>query len=415
MQCERESLAVADLAIGPGGTVYAVDTQGNLQRYNRVSNSFDILRRSVVARVAVGPNDRPWIIEKNGDVWAAHLFERDESGDLALARLTERTVDVTTPEPNNNSGNSAASFTFTEVDVPVSAPGFANLGSGLNDITVGLDDQIIVTGFDASANPCTARTAGWRGRNWIYSPAQRRFIHLDSFKRVQYQVAIAARNLSSGTAPPTLAGAPAVPAFYGITRACERYYLNEYDNATFTAQTAAFFDQGGLSLGQSLQRSSEVTANTRDTNTISDLDVTQDEWVVATFTQRMINFIGIGSKAGTSSPKRSDQKFARLGVGATRDVLWATTFDSDVYEYVKATDRFEKRNIFEADKAQDIGVGKDGSVFIVDLAGRLKKWDAAQKTFVFTGRSGVTRVAVTSKGKPVVANFPSSQRVSIAQ
>ena len=415
-QCERRGLAVTDIAIGPGGTVFAVDNQGNLQRFNRGTGNFEILRRTSVARVAVGPNDRPWIIEKNGNVLAARLFERDESGDLALARASEATASVTQPELTANTGSGITSYSFVSVDVPTAAGTFGNIGAGLNDITVGLDDQIIVTGFDAAYfTPCATRTTGWQGRNWIYSPAQRRFIHLDYLKRVQYQVALAARNVAGGNAPPALAGAPNVPAFFGITRACERYYLNEYDAATFNGQTADFYDIGGRWEVRSIQRSSEVTVNTRDTNTISDMDVTLDQWIVATFTQRMINFIGIGANAGLTRPKRSEQKFTRIGVGATRDEIWSTTFENDVYEYVKATDRYEKRNVLDADKAQDIGVGKDGSVFIVDLSGRLKKWDAAQRTFVYAGLSGVTRVAVTSKGKPVAANFPASQRVFIAQ
>ena len=299
--------------------------------------------------------------------------------------------------------------------MPTSAPGFGNLGSGLSDLTVGADDQIIVTGFDANANPCNSRTSGWQGRNWIYSTSQRHFVHLDYLKRVQYQMAFAARSLANGNAPPGVAGSPAVPAFYGITRACERYFLNEYDTAIFTGQTADFYNLGGNALGQSDLRSNQVTSNTRDLTTVLDMDVTLDDWIVAIFPERRINFIGIGANNGATFTRRADQKFARIGVGANRNVLWATSFESDVYEFVPGSNTFQKRNLLDADKAQDIGVGKDGSVFIVDLAGRLKKWDSAQKTFVYTGRAGVTRVAVTSKGKPVVANFPSSQRVFIAQ
>ncbi len=428
-QCERRSLATADLAVGPGGTLFAVDTSGNLHRFRPIAGgvnggNFEILRRASssasAARVAVGPNDRPWIIEKNGNVLAARLFERDESNDLALARASESTANVTQPEITANTGSGVLAFSFLPVDVPTAAGAFGDIGAGLNDVTVGLDDQIIVTGFDpANFTPCATRTSGWKGRNWIYSPAQRRFVHLDYLKRVQMQVAIAARSLTNGNAPPALAGAPSVPALYTITRACERYYNNEYHANTFNNLTADFYDKGGLDFGQSLDRTSAVTANTRDLTTVLDMDITLDNWVLTIFPQRKINFIGIGpndplNPAGPF-PNRADQKFARIGAGATRDVIWATSFENDVYEYVRATDRYEKRNVLDADKAQDIGVGKDGSVFIVDLSGRLKKWDAAQKTFVYAGLSGVTRVAVTSKGKPVAANFPASQRVFIAQ
>jgi len=310
-------------------------------------------------------------------------------------------------------------FSFLAVDVPVSAPGFPNLGRGLLDLTVGLDDQIIVSGYDASADPCAARTSGWKGRNWLYSPQQRRFVHLDALKGVQYQAALAARTPTFGNALPPIAGAPVVPAFYGTLRACERYQTVEYSTATF-AGTTDLFTRGGLSIGQSSLTTSQVTASTRELTTVMDMDATLDGWLVTIFPMRKIQFIKLGPdypgfSGGGEFPGFSDRKYARVGVGATRDTLWATDVDSDVYEYVKATNRLEKRNLLLNDRAQDIGVGKDGSVFIVDLGGNLKKWNPALKSWAPTGRAAVTRVAVTSKGKPVAANFPTSQRVFIAQ
>ena len=416
--CERRGLSTTDIAIGPGGSVFVVDKQNNLHRFNKKTNDFEILRKGTTVRVAVGPGDRPWVIEKNGDVLASQQFARNESGDITLAKATEATAAVTRVE-SVVAVTGLNLFNFISVDVPISAPGFPNLGSGLLDVTVGLDDQIIVTGFDASADPCRSRAEGWKGRNWIYNPTLRTFAHLDYLKRVQFQMAIAGRAVTFGTAPPALAGAPAVPAFYGIVRACTRYHLNEYDAATFNGMTAAFFDEGGLAYGESSLRSNQVTADTRDLTTVLDMDMTLDNWILAIFPERKINFIGIGPNEKLNSsgpfPRRDDQKFARIGVGANRNVLWATSFESDVYEFVPATNKFEKRNIFATDKALDVGVGKDGSVFIVDITGRLKKWDPIQKVFVYAGKSGVTRVAVTSKGRPVVANFPSSQRVFIGQ
>jgi hypothetical protein len=416
--CERRGLSTTDIAIGPGGTVFVVDNQSNLHRYNKQIKDFEILRKGTTVRVALGPGDRPWVIEKNGDVLASQQFARNESGDILLARATEATASVTRAEPVL-AATGLNLFNFLSVDVPISAPGFPNLGAGLLDVTVGLDDQIIVTGFDATADPCRSRADGWKGRNWIYNPALRTFVHLDYLKRVQFQMAIAGRAVTLGTAPPALAGAPAVPAFYGLARACTRYHLNEYDAATFNGMTNDFFDVGGLAYSESNLRSNQVTADTRNLTTVLDMDMTLDNWILAIFPERRINFIGIGSNESLNPsgpfPTRDDQKFARIGVGANRNVLWATSFESDVYEFVAATNKFEKRNIFATDKAQDIGVGKDGSVFIVDITGRLKKWDAQQKVFFYAGKSGVTRVAVTSKGKPVVANFPSSQRIFIGQ
>ena len=423
--CARQGTRATDLAIGPGGTVFLVDDQGNLLRVNAAGQP-EIVRRGTVSRVAVGPNDRPWVIEKNGDVYATALFDRDEAVDLQLARATEVTANVTASDPAGNGviaspppapSVSFSQFSFLAVDVPVSAPGFPNLGRGLLDLTVGLDDQIIVTGFDANADPCAARTSGWKGRNWIYSPQRRAFLHLDALKGVQYQSALAGRVLTLGPRLPVPAGAPAVPAFFGAVRACERFHTVEYDAATF-AGNAEFFSAGGLSIGVSSLTTRQVPTSTRELTNVLDMDITLDGTLVTIFPMRKIQFVPLGPPYFSNTgefPGRSDRKWARVGVGATKDVLWGIDVDSDVYEYVKSADRFEKRNLLLNDRAQDIGVGKDGSVFIVDLGGNLKKWNPALRSWTPTGRGAVTRVAVTSKGKPVVANFPTAQRVFIAQ
>jgi hypothetical protein len=422
--CLRFPARAADFAVGPGGTAFIVDDFGNLLRVTPGASLPEIVRRGSTQRVAVGPNDRPWIIERNGDVLASRLFDRDEAVDPLLARATEPTASVTAADPVGTgttsptaSGVTFNQYSFFMVEVPVSAPGFPNLGRGLLDVTVGLDDQIIVTGFDgpANANPCNTQSNGWQGRNWIYSPQQRRFVHLDFLKRVQYQLAFAGRELTRGTAPPQVAGAPAIPAFHGFLRGCENYHHVEYDAATY-AGNAEFFSAGGFSIGRSILGTNVLTANTRNITLVLDADITLDSHVLAIFPERKINVVPLGANYGLADFQRYDQeKFARIGVGATRFDIWATNFDGDVFQYVRATNRFDKRNLFSNDRAQDIGVGKDGSVFIVDMGGNLKKWNPGLNSWIATGRGGVTRVAVTSKGKPVVANFPASQRVFIAQ
>lgn len=422
--CRRQAVRATDIAIGPGGTVFLVDDQANLRRFDAATGLFDMLRRASTLRVAVGPGDRPWIIEKNGDILAAKLFERDESQDALLGKKTESTASVTKADPPASTTPITVfgqTYRFTAVDIPSSAPGYPSLSTYFRDVTVGHDDQIIVTGYDDAANPCTAQTTGWKGSNWIYSPTKKQFVHLAYLKQVAYQLAIATRNLTTvgwgtSSAAPALADAPAVPAIYASLRGCERYYTVQYSTTIF-AGDPMLYSEGGLGLLQSILTTSSLTANSRDITLTVDHDITLDDWLVEIFPERKINFLRIGAGYSVSAPieRRTDYKFARIGVGATRNVLWATDVDSNVYEYVPATDRFEQRSILADDRAQDVGVGKDGSVFIVDLAGRLKKWNPALKGFSSTGKTGVTRVAVTSKGMPVVANFPASPRVYIAQ
>ena len=423
--CKRYTVRATDLAVGPGGTAFIVDDNQSLRRFNIGTGLFDLVRKGNTARVAVGPNDRPWILDLKGEVWASGQFARDESKDVQQAGQATATSTVTTTETPVTAVAVKQAYIFHTVDVPTSATGYPNLGGGLNNITVGHDDQIIVTGYDEAADPCIAKASGWTGgRNWIYSPGKRTFLYLDALKQVNYQVAIATRNPTQfdgywRTDPlPAPSGAPAVPVFYASLRACERYFSIAYNTETFTNRlTDILYPFGGFNFLESLKANTEITANTRDITTVVDMDITLDDWLISIYPERKINFkrLGAGFVWGATIEKRADQKFARLGVGATRDVLWATSYEGDVYEYVKASDTFEKRNLFVSDRAQDIGVGKDGSVFIVDTAGRLKKWDKALKSFSTTGLGGVTRVAVMSNGKPVAANFPASQRVYIAR
>lgn len=422
-RCTRHPVRVSDLAVGPGGTVLIVDDKANLRRFVPASGQFDILRRGSTLRVAIGPGDRPWLVEANGDVLASKLFERDESRDTLAGLQSVATASQTlveTSAPATSSVFIGQAYTWTAADIPSSAPGYPQLSTHFRDVTVGAGDQIIVTGYDENVDPCSAKTAGWKGSNWVYSPTARRFVHLDYLKRVQFQLLIATTNLTlvpwgTASAPPAIADAPAIPALYGSVRACERYYTSEYSSTVF-AGTTMLYDEGGLSILQSNKTTSELTATTRDITLTVDGDITLDDWMIFIYPERKINFSKVGADYFTTPiTRRDDYKFARIGVGATRNVLWATDVDGNVYEYVASSDRFEKRSIFDADRAQDVGVGKDGSVFIVDLAGRLKKWNPVLKSFVNTGKAGVTRVAVTSKGKPVVANFPGSPRVYIAQ
>ena len=104
-------------------------------------------------------------------------------------------------------------------------------------------------------------------------------------------------------------------------------------------------------------------------------------------------------------------EFMRVGIGKDKYDLWVVSTTHNVYGFVNSSDRFELRSHNADDKAQDIGVGHDGTVFIVNTSGVLKKWDPATKRFVRTNKNGVTRVAVDSRGNPIVANFPSSQTV----
>lgn len=400
--CTQKNIQAEDIAVGPAGSVFVVDTSDNLRRYNAGEDSFDLIAQDQqVSRVALGPKDRPWIINIQGRVYAADYFERDESKDRILATKTEATEEVTTEEPNVDGSNSGVQITqsisFTAVNVPTSASGFGNIGSGLLDLTAGADDIVLVSGYDTS---CVDGT----GRNWVYNPQARTFNHLDYLKRANMNVLLAVDKLVigvvNGDTPPT-APVPAVPSLIGEwNKACtNESLLLTYVSSVFedaSAQTSQNFD--GATFSSAL-----------DDLQLPDLDYAQDGYVANIAPNDELEFF---------KPETADDvgffdqiNFKRVGLGKTHKDLWVVSLTNNVYEYVESTDSFELRSINADDKAQDVGVGQDGTVFIVNTSGVLKKWDETSKRFIKTNKAGVTRVAVDSLGNPIVANFPNSQTV----
>jgi len=400
-QCERQSINAGDISIGPGGSVFVVDKGNRLRRYNRSSKDFEILATPVsVGTVAVGPQDRPWITNPAGQVYYSNFFKRDETFDRRLATKTQATDDVTTEEPNvdgNNTGiQIVQSISFTQVNIPTSALGYPNLDMGLRDITVGKNDIVIATGF---ATPCDEGN----GANWLYNPNTRTFSYLDYLKGINLFVAVAVDDLINGdingNTPPTTPS-PAVPSLIAEwNKDCaNQSELITYISSVFTdpsAQASQNFDGASFSLPQPL-------------NAIPDLDYAADGTVINLFDAELEYF----QPENANDVEFFDQiEFMRIGIGKDVNDIWAISRTNNVYEYVQSSDSFELRSTKADDKAQDVGVGQDGTVFIVNTSGVLKKWDALSGRFIKTNKKNVTRVAVDSRGNPIVANFPASQTV----
>ena len=396
--CTRQSINAADIAIGPAGSVFIIDTNANLRQYNPDDKSFEIIRQGDTARVAVGPQDRPWILNNNGLVLQSGYFERDESGDRRLALKTEATEEITQAKNNNNTGiQITQSISFTAVNIPTSAGG-VNLGSGMSDITSGFDDIVIATGFDDS--PCHDGT----GRNWVYNPVSRNFSHLEYLKRANLFVGISVNDLVRGSVngdKPPSSPSPAITSFIGEwLRLCGiQSNLLTYKSSVFTnpsIETTQNFDGA-------------VMASPLDDDQLPDIDIAADGTIANI---APANELEIFQAEKADDVSFFDQlEFMRVGIGKDKYDLWVVSTTYNVYEFVSSSDRFELRSHNADDKAQDIGVGHDGTVFIVNTSGVLKKWDPATKRFVRTNKNGVTRVAVDSRGNPIVANFPSSQTV----
>jgi len=399
-RCAQKSIRASDISIGPGGSVFVVDDRDSLRLYNRKTDMFDLIRQGNTARVATGPNDRPWIIDGRGKVHASKYFDRDESLDNKLAMKTEATENVTeTSSLSNNSGvQIVQNLTFSSVTIPTSASGYSDLSGDILDITSSADDIVIATGFDDG--PCVDGT----GRNWVYNPFTKTFRHLAYLQRINLYAAAAADELAkgfvNGTTPPT-DPEPAIASFFGKW------------NKLCTPLPELVTYVGSVFTDSAVQASQDFTAAVLNTpvgaNIVADIDISANGWV---------GNINRQLKLEVFQPENSDFvdeydeiAFVRFGLGTDEKDIWAVNTSYNVYEYIQSSKSFKLRSSKQDDKAMDIGVGHDGTVYIVNMDGVLKKWNTTSGQFVKTNKTGVTRVAVDSKGKPIVANFPDSKTV----
>lgn len=107
--CERQALRAKEIAIGPEGTLLAVDLDGNLQSFNARDNRWDRTGLQGVVAVAIGPGGKPWVARNGTEVWASALFNRKEDTDDATAAATQSTpVNTTT---------AVSPFTFSATQV----------------------------------------------------------------------------------------------------------------------------------------------------------------------------------------------------------------------------------------------------------------------------------------------------------
>ncbi|MCW5698186.1 MAG: hypothetical protein KIS96_15870 [Bauldia sp.] len=393
--CTPKGRIAQDLDIGPGGSVFIVDTGGALRRFDPATDGYDLVRAANTARVALGPRDRPWVIDDQGRVFPSAFFERDESGDRDLAIRTRRSAEVT--EGDGDGGITIIQgMRFTSTVIPESAPGFPSLGHGLRDITSGHDDLVIAT---SGARPCVAGS----GRNWVLDPASRNFVLLEPLGNASFPVVVAAERRQFAPQP-----APFTPPFKALYMLfpfqCSAFQLLEYDRTVFTPAAFAAQDFDAAVLFDLFEGPLDLE---------TDMDVTGDGFIVWTDRTGDVAWFDTRDTEDENQIKPPTLRFKRVGAGRTFDTVWLVDTESNVYQLVNG--EFELRSLRAEDRALDVGVGHDNSVFIVDLSGRLKKWNPVTQGFTATSKTGVTRVAVDSGGRPIVADFPASRRVYFAR
>ena len=400
--CNQKSLTAIDIDVGPAGSVYIVDSNRNLRRFNPETNTFDDIVRGQgdVGRVALGPNDYPWFIDTSGNVYSSKYFDRDESQDRNDAFKSAATENVTTTESGSTGSGIqiVTNMSFSAVTIPTTSSEYGTVGSGMRDITSGWDDVVIATGYD---DPCSAGS----GRNWIYNPLTASFNYMDYLNRADIMVGLAAEQVASynssidGDTPPTSVE-PNITAFFGLwAYTCTTPELLEYVSSVFTDST----NEANNSYRDAVLYTPLVAGAT------SDLDIAKDGMLTFINTKNELKHFYPQTAADTTV--RTDKNYLRVGVGVDIDDLWIVDTSNNVYEYNSKTDDFDLRSSRADDQALDVGVGHDGSVYIINLSGTLKRWNETANRFDQINKTGMTRVAVDSKGKPIVGNFPDSQIV----
>lgn len=394
--CTRQPLAANDIAIGPGGTVAIVDTSGALRRFDARAGAFELVRRADTARVALGPNDRPWIVDSTGKVFPSAFFERDESGDRNLAIATWRSANVTQGDGGGGI-EIVQTLSFSSALVPESEGAFASTGQPLLDVTVGHEDYVIAT---SGASPCAAGS----GRTWVFDATNRVFKLLTLTENASFPTAVAAGTRTIAPAQPAFT--PQFDAIYAtFALNCSAYRLLEYSSTVFVPANFATQNFDAAAIFDMFEGPLDLT---------TDLDVTADDFIAFVDRKGHLVWFEAGSSSGFVKLQPDSIVMTRVGAGKTVDTIWVVDTESNVYELQNQKD-FVLRSHQGDDRALDVGVGHDNSVFIVDLEGTLKKWNPATESFDTFNKTGLTHVAVTASGKPVVGNFPASRRIFFAR
>lgn len=85
--CEILKVKARDIAIGPEGSIFIIDEDHRMRRWNERQSEFERLAGIVDLAdvIAVGPLGKPWLVSTQAEVWASEFFRRDESKDVTTA------------------------------------------------------------------------------------------------------------------------------------------------------------------------------------------------------------------------------------------------------------------------------------------------------------------------------------------
>jgi hypothetical protein len=147
--CEILPQGARDIDIGPEGSIFIVDPDFRLRRFNTATEQWDLVGIDAT-EAAVGPGGRPWIANGKAEVWQSAFFRRDESRDTQVAVASS----------GNTTTSSTPVFTFLlnmpfdRVTLPAGfAPGptpMVRLASAMPDRIVMVDAAFVFWAWDST-------------------------------------------------------------------------------------------------------------------------------------------------------------------------------------------------------------------------------------------------------------------------
>lgn len=358
--CERLPKQAGSIAIGPDGSVFVVTTAGRLERYRAANSDWEIIPVNglKVAKVAVGPKGRPWVVTEDGSVLYSTLFPRDESTDNQTAAITQSST--------TGSGD-VATVVESGGFIVTKNMQFGSIASSLaylESVTVGPDGTVLALGYADDA---------------MTIPAYEQYDEKTK-KLVPKSVALPGgdRFFTAKTA--------ADGSLWLLSATTDGRVYHQKGNGfeTFDILNAAPCTEESCSIWG------------------IDMDIAPDGTVY------------VITSSGTLYWKSTQaKKFSKLISGAFRRVaasrsgdVWAITGDEDQLVKQIVSGRAMTRALKPQEFPVDIAGGSDGSVYIT-YAGTtgymLARWNATSQSFDKVSQQA-TQVAVSPEGRPWVVD-----------
>jgi hypothetical protein len=339
--CRTIAQKAVSVAAGPDGSIWVVSEQGRLLRKRPSDKEFVEVpvKGHTPVKVAVGPMGYPWVVTSANAVLASHFFDRDETGDRAVAASSSGAT--------QGSGETAAvvsaevsGFSFSK---NMRFDTISNSLSGSAQIETGGDGSVWIYGTGTSFQ--------------VYNSSKRQFedekttLVTNSYDMSDFDVA------SNGD-------------IWAVTQSPTTSLIREQNNSLKE------FSVSGYSP--------------------SAVSVAPDDSVYVIFVSGSSNVLyKKAANASTFTKFSNDTDVHDISVGPGNDV-WIVDKSNYVQQWTGK--KFENRPA-SGQKASRVSVGGDGTVYIVDTSKAARKWNGANKSFDKVNNTAIDYVAVDADGR----------------